>query len=378
MSDYVRHIKRPEKNIASRLGHLDIELTERCNNNCIHCCINLPAGDNEARAHEMTADQVRDILRQAADLGCMLVRFTGGEPLLRPDFEDLYFSARRLGMKVLLFTNACLITPHLADLFARIPLLEPIEITVYGMCRKSYEAVTRTPGSFARFRRGVNLLLKRRVPFIVKSALLPPNRHEIDAFEAWAKTIPWMTGLPGYSMLFDLRNRRDDADKNRLIESFRPSPQEVLAVLTRDEPAYRREMAEFAATFMGPSGDKLFACGAGHGMSIDAYGRAQPCMGIRAPELTCDVAGAGSSVSLREALDSFARLSQLHATNPDYLRRCAVCIVKGLCEQCPAKSWAEHGTFDTPVEYLCEVAHAQARYLGWLDKTKQGWEVVDL
>ena len=77
-------------------------------------------------------------------------------------------------------------------------------------------------------------------------------------------------------------------------------------------------------------------------------------------------------------LDSFARLSRLHATNPDYLRRCAVCILKGLCEQCPAKSWAEHGTFDTPVEYLCEVAHAQARYLGWLDENKQGWEVVSL
>jgi hypothetical protein len=178
-------------------------------------------------------------------------------------------------------------------------------------------------------------------------------------------------------MLFDLRNRRDDADKNRLIESLRPSPQEVLAVLTRDEPAYRREMAEFAAKFMGPSGTKLFACGAGHGMSIDAYGCAQPCMGIRAPELTCSVAGAGSSVSLREALDSFACLSQLHATNPDYLRRCAVCILKGLCEQCPAKSWAVYGTFDTPVEYLCEAAHAQARFLGWLDETSQGWEVAD-
>ena len=109
MSDYVRHIKQPEKNVASRLEHLDIELTERCNNDCIHCCINLPAGDAEARAREMTTDQVRDILRQAADLGCMQVRFTGGEPLVRPDFEDLYLSARRLGMKVLLFTNAM---PH--------------------------------------------------------------------------------------------------------------------------------------------------------------------------------------------------------------------------------------------------------------------------
>ena len=34
----------------------------------------------------MTTDQVKDILPQAADLGCMQVRFTGGEPLVRPGF----------------------------------------------------------------------------------------------------------------------------------------------------------------------------------------------------------------------------------------------------------------------------------------------------
>jgi sulfatase maturation enzyme AslB (radical SAM superfamily) len=67
-------------------------------------------------------------------------------------------------------------------------------------------------------------------------------------------------------------------------------------------------------------------------------------------------------------------LHELRATNPEYLRRCAKCFLKGLCEQCPAKSWAESGTLDTPVEYLCEVAHAQARYLGWLGKHEQGWE----
>jgi molybdenum cofactor biosynthesis enzyme MoaA len=43
----------------------------------------------------MTTDQVKTILKEAADLGCLEVRFTGGEPLLRPDFEELYLFARR-------------------------------------------------------------------------------------------------------------------------------------------------------------------------------------------------------------------------------------------------------------------------------------------
>lgn len=379
-----------------RLGQLDIELTERCNNDCIHCCINRPANDAAARSREMPTEQIKDILHQAADLGCLTVRFTGGEPLLRPDARDLYLCARHLGLRVLLFTNARLITPQLADLFARVPPLAAIEISVYGMHPESCEAVTRARGAFAQFRRGVNLLLDRRVPFIVKSVLLPQLNAERDEFEAWAGTLPGMSRPPNYTLFLDRRSRRDDARKDALIESWRPSPQEVLAVLTRNPAQYRRDMAQFAARFMGPPGDRLFGCGASHGMCIDAYGRAQPCMGIRAPELTVDVTSAPFSASetvpvsapgaverktgevrLADALERFRRLCDVRATNSDYLNRCARCFLKGLCEQCPAKSWEEHGTLDTPVAYLCDVAHTQARYLGWLDENEMGWEVRD-
>jgi radical SAM protein with 4Fe4S-binding SPASM domain len=370
VSEYVRRVTDTPTPLLPRLLSLDIELTERCDNDCIHCCINLPAGDAAARAREMSTDQVKDILRQAADLGCLQVRLTGGEPLLRPDFEEIYVSARRLGLKVLIYTNARRITPRLADLWAEIPPLVPLEVTVYGMRRDSYEAVSRAPGSFAQFRRGVELLLDRGVPFIVRGALLPPNRGEIREFEAWAATIPAMDGPPGYSMFFDLRNRRDDPEKNRVIESLRVSPEEGVAILTRDEARFRGEMAEFGQKFMGAAGDRLFACGAGRSVSIDAYGRAQPCMGVRDPSLTVDIL----TSSLAEALERFEALRELRVTNPEYLRRCARCFLKGLCEQCPAKSWAENGTLDTPVEYLCEVAQAQARYLGWLGENQVPWE----
>lgn len=376
MSEYVRRITQAENPFAPRLEQLDFELTERCNNDCLHCCINLPANDADARRRELTTAQVKDILRQAAELGFLQVRFTGGEPLLRPDFNEIYLYARRLGLKVLLYTNGCLLTPHLADLFARVPPLREIEITVYGMHPESYEAVTRTPGSFAHFRRGVDLLLQRAVPFIVKGALLPQNRHEMGEFEAWAQTIPWMSRRPVYALFFNFRDRRDDAGRNRLIESLRLTPQDGVSLLMRDEEAHR-EIAAFAAKFTGLPGDRLFKCSVSQGrnVSIDAYGRAQPCMDVRAPELTVDMAGFEERASLQVALESFTRLSDLRATNPDYLRRCARCFLNGLCEQCPARSWTEHGVLDRPVEYLCAVAHALAQTMGWLGEGENGWEV---
>ena len=93
------------------LRALDFELTERCNNACIHCCINQMEHDAGLAAREMDTGFVKDLLQQAADLGCLSVRFAGGEPLLRSDFTDLYLFARRLGLRVVLFTNARLITP---------------------------------------------------------------------------------------------------------------------------------------------------------------------------------------------------------------------------------------------------------------------------
>jgi MoaA/NifB/PqqE/SkfB family radical SAM enzyme len=356
------------------LGHLDIELTERCNNACVHCCINLPADDARARARELSTEEWQGILRQAADLGALSVRFTGGEPLLREDFQELYLFARRLGLKVLLFTNARLITPALADLLARVPPLEKIEITVYGLHPASYEAVTRAPGSYAEFRRGVELLLERQVPFIVKAALLPPNKGELDEFAAWAATIPGMDGPLSYAMFFELRGRRDSEARNRQIASLRLSPEEGLAVLTQNDQSYRRGMAEFCSRFMGTPGERLFTCGAGCGGCVDAYGMLQLCMAVRDPALAYDL----RQGTLREALLTvFPRLRELVSANPQYLARCARCFLHGLCEQCPGKSWSEHGTLDTPVEYLCQVAHAQARHLGLLAAGERAWEVPD-
>lgn len=354
------------------LSHLDIELTERCDNDCLHCCINLPEGDAKAKKNELGTQQWKDILKQAAELGALTVRFTGGEPLLREDFEELYVFARRSGLKVILFTNARGITPRLAALFVKVAPLEKIEVTVYGMRRKSYEAVSRKPGSYEEFRSGIDLLLENRIPFVVKGAFLPANKKEIAEFESWAATIPWMKRPPTYAMLFDLRGRCDSPARNRLIESLRPTPAEAVRVLRRHREAYRQEMKQFCRKFIGPPGKKLFDCGAGQAGCVDAYGNFQPCLLLRAPELAYDL----KKGTLYDALNRvFPELRKTTAVNRLYLERCSRCFLKGLCEQCPAKSWGEHGTLDAPVKYFCEIAHAQAMDLGLLAEGERGWEV---
>ncbi|MHB9034873.1 MAG: radical SAM protein, partial [Anaerolineae bacterium] len=313
------------------LGHLDIELTERCNNACQHCYINLPANDKEAAERELTTLQWQDIIRQAADLGALSIRFTGGEPLLRPDFTELYLYTRRLGMQVILFTNARLITPDLADLLARFPPLKKLEISVYGMHPESYDAVALAPGAYTEFRRGIELLQERGIPYVVKSVLLPPNKAERKEFETWAATLPGMEDLiPGYSVFLDLRARRDSLAKNKRIAGLRFTPEEALTFLTRDEAAYRKGMAQFMQGFLNPPSDRLFNCEAGDSGCVDAFGNYQMCMMLRHPGAVYPLVQG----TLREALtEFFPQTYALRATNSEYLRRCAKCFLRGLCEQ---------------------------------------------
>lgn len=366
---------RSEKKGGIRLVSLDMELTERCNNNCIHCYINRPLHDDATHAQELSTGDVQSILEAAASLGCITVRFTGGEPFVRDDFPDIYVFGRRLGLRVGIFTNATLITRELADLFARIPPLEKIEISMYGMNREQYEGVTRNSGSFLDAQRGLELLRKRNIPFMIKRVIVPPTAEGFDKFESESG----MTDVTGEQLppplFLNLRCRRDSEEKNKKISSLRCTPEEVVNILSRRHDEYVLSVRNLLTPRVVTVSDNLFTCDAGlNSGCVDAYGLFQPCMLLRHPDTVYDL----KRGSLKEALTTFFPvLRQTQPVNQDYQKRCSRCFLKNLCEQCPARSWIEHGTLDTPVEYFCHVTHAQARYLGLIGATERAWEVPD-
>jgi len=78
------------------------ELTYRCP---LHCpfCYN-PVGYANDRT-ELTTEQWFDVMRQARQLGAAQLGFSGGEPLLRDDLEELVGEGRRLGFYTNLITS---------------------------------------------------------------------------------------------------------------------------------------------------------------------------------------------------------------------------------------------------------------------------------
>ena len=356
------------------LNTLDLELTERCNNRCAHCHICLPQDDTFAIHNELNLEQLKEILKEASELGCKTINITGGEPLLRPEFEEIYIFARELNMTVSLLTNATLISCRLALLFAKVPPLENIEVTVYGMTKDTYEAITGSPETYEAAWNGINNLMECNVPFIVRAPFLLPMVREVQLFEQWANIVPSMNGQPpSFSMYFSMRSRRNSDIRNRRIRSQRPSLAEYISFSHKRK--YRvLEQLRFCKNHLRISG-KLFNCEAGlHNGCIDPYGYYHLCVLLKHPKLAYNVLEG----SLHHALETFApRIREKEPESLNYISRCAKCFLRPLCGQCPAKSWTENGTLDEPVEYLCDIAHSEAVNLGILYKGEKAWNIVD-
>ncbi len=340
-----------------------MEITARCNNDCRHCYINLTAGDRPAKAAELSVAEILDIARRAADMGAVWCLLTGGEPLLREDFPQIYLGLKRLGLLVSVFTNACLVTAAHVELFKKYPARD-IEVSVYGATRATYDSVTRRSGSFAVFTRGLELLLGSGIKVRLKAMALRSNAHELEEISRFCRE-----HTKDYYRFDPLLHLRFDGDpvRNEEIKTERLSPAEIVAVEAADEErlgALQRgctsgDLVDPALEHCGC--DHLFHCSAGKvSFTVGYEGTFRLCGSLWASGTTYDLRRG----TLREAWEEFApRVRDLRGTDPEFLQKCRRCALVNLCLWCPAHAALETGAMDVWVGYFCEVAHARAAAL---------------
>lgn len=93
--------------------YLVLELTPRCNNNCIYC-YNVWKKDADYPTGELSTDEWKRVIEKIKnETTCRVISLTGGEPLLRKDTVELVRFARSLDMDVNLITNGTLLTEEM-------------------------------------------------------------------------------------------------------------------------------------------------------------------------------------------------------------------------------------------------------------------------
>lgn len=85
--------------------------TRTCNLKCRHCYM---SSDAQKYANELTTKEAKQFIDDLADFNVPVLLFSGGEPLIRPDFFELADYATKKGVRPTLSTNGTLITPEVA------------------------------------------------------------------------------------------------------------------------------------------------------------------------------------------------------------------------------------------------------------------------
>lgn len=330
-----------------------IEVTRRCPLECLHCYNNLAMDDLGAKRRELSKEEHLRILDELADLGCFWLLYTGGEIFARRDFLEIYTYAKQKGFLITLFTNGTLINERIADYLAEWPPFV-IEITLYGRTRETYEALTAIPGSYDRCLRGVRLLKERGLPLKLKTVATSINKHEVVAMRQFSEE------ELGVEFKIDGQiNPRIDCSQRPL--AVRLTPEEVVALdmSTRKAVSEYRKLAE--RDLENPpnlaQSNTVYFCGGGmNSFAINAYGEMGIC--VISQQETFSVRQSG----VRQVWET--SLAELRKRQRTKLTKCVQCRIQSLCGMCPANGEMENGDRESPVSFLCHVAHLRAATLG--------------
>jgi MoaA/NifB/PqqE/SkfB family radical SAM enzyme len=241
------------------------EITCRCNLRCVMCytdCFNRP----DRIRQELTTHEIVRIMDELAAAGCLELCLTGGEPLARPDFFDIYEHAKEKGFLITLFTNGTLITGEIADRLAARPP-HRIEISLHSLSKHTFDDITQGKGSFQRCMRAIRLLLDRKLAVVLKTTAMAMNKDEVLAIKQYVDGL----GPVGYKLGVEMRPALDGSEAPA---RFSLSPAESLEI-TRRDPELWTEICRKQSQPMPPceSGMRTF--------HIDAYGQLQLCSGNR-------------------------------------------------------------------------------------------------
>jgi radical SAM protein with 4Fe4S-binding SPASM domain len=273
-----------------------LEMTPYCNLQCRHCYVTGCKQKQEGQL--LTTSECYHLIDDITAEGCIWLLLTGGEPLIRNDFLDIYAYVKKKGIFTFVFTNGTLITPEIARYFHKLPPAL-VEISIYGATKTTYESITQIPGSFERCLRGIELLLGEGIKLKLKTILMTLNKHEYWEMKRLAKT---------YGV------------------EFRMDP------------------------LINPALDTIYTCGAGVGsFHINSFGRLLSCTLV--PQPSYDLRKGSFSEGWHHFMTDI-RARKLSQPSP-----CRSCGFRLICHICAGWAQLEHGTLEEqPVDFLCQVA----------------------
>ncbi len=320
------------------------ELTPRCNLSCRMCYIKYEDGSGR---EELTAGQWIGLGRAAADSGMLIAFLTGGEPLMREDFREIYSGFNRLGLRLNLFTNGTLIDEEFAKWLSQSPPAG-VDVTLYGAGEKTYGILCGDKNSYKKVINGIELLIKYNINIRIKTILVKSNAGDYGKMREMAESY----GAEFLQTMLVHGNRvRGISD----IGGERLSPEEIYAYSAMDIDQH--ECCEVDLGRLEENYRRLppMFCSAGKSSFFVGWkGNMVPC-----PLFT----GSWPQPLETGFSDAWEKVKQETAGIPG-AEECRDCSSRVFCPVCPPRLKLETGSYKGVSDYICSLARERERLYG--------------
>lgn len=330
------------------------ELTPRCNLSCSMCYVRMTPAEMAPIGRERTTQEWLDIAQQAVDDGMVFLLLTGGEPMLRPDFAELYRKLTNMGLSISINSNGCLIGEEIRQLFRELPPAL-INITLYGTSPESYGRLCGVPGAYNQVTDSILWLKNQGITVNLNATITPWNLDDLDGIYSFAQ----MHNIPMRPTFYNFPPTR----RSNKQEFQRLDAEDVGKLIAQDMLVQNgiERVRQMVAKFGTPEaiapgcgleqGDHL-VCFAGRSQFwISWDGSMVPCGMLNGPVVKPFEIGFSSA--WRELVEKTAAITLC----PD----CNGCQHKDVCTKCAAVTSAETGRFDGKPEYMCAVTESYCK-----------------
>ncbi len=350
------------------------ELTSRCTLDCKMCYIHKKANDKNVRDKEKPTKWWLDLAKKAQEAGTLLLLLTGGECMLREDFEEIYLACKKMGFLVTVNTNATLIDEKKIEFFKENPP-HRINITLYGTSRETYGSLCGVPDAFDRVVGAIKGLKEAGINLKINYTVTPYNKDDVfgasdlaDELGIPIQTVTYLfpplracTGCGGNTIASQTQN-----------SEFRIPNSEFPTRLSPEDAA--KVMFNLQKHRLGDEFDKFLEYKDKNKKTPDYFddcekeGERIKC---RAGLTTFWATWDGKMTPCGMMVEPVAEIGDDFTKAWNHIRKareeiilppqCTNCEYKHNCDICAAVSYAETGKFDGVPTYACEKAKAYTK-----------------
>lgn len=163
---------------------MDIALTFKCQNDCIHCYAGGPH-----QTIELSTEQWKKVIDKLSEIGVFILTFTGGEPTLHEDLPELLEYAQNKGIVTGLISNGRRLKDEkYVDTLEKAGL-DFVQITLESHLPRVHDVMTNSEGSWKDTVKGIKNVVKSEIYVSTNTTL---SKHNADEF---LKTIDYLKEL---------------------------------------------------------------------------------------------------------------------------------------------------------------------------------------